>query len=209
MDILILIFEIIGTIAFAISGAITAMKKDMDLLGVLILSFTTALGGGVIRDVLLGINPPTTFTNPLYAFIALLTALIVFLPFTDKVVEKTKLPFEVILLVMDAIGLGIFTVLGVRTAYSTNPDSSIFLLVFLGALTGVGGGVLRDIITSDPPYIFVKHFYASAAIIGAIVCSVILRFSNDYLALICGTVIIIILRLCAAHFHWKLPKHKS
>ncbi len=209
MDILILIFEIIGTVAFAISGAMTAMKKDMDLLGVLILSFTTALGGGVIRDVLLGINPPCAFTNPIYAFIAILTALIAFLPFSDRIVKKTKLNFDVVLLIMDAIGLGIFTVLGVRTAYGTNPDSSIFLLVFLGALTGVGGGVLRDIITSDPPYIFVKHFYASAAIIGALVCSLILKFSEEYIAMIFSTVLIIILRLCAAHFHWKLPKHRN
>lgn len=209
MNVLILTFEIIGTIAFAISGAMTAIRKDMDLLGVMILSFTTALGGGVIRDVLLGITPPTTFLNPIYVLIAVLTAILVFLPLSDRIFKNPRINFDMILLIMDAIGLGIFTVLGVSVAHNQNSAYSVFLLVFLGVMTGVGGGVLRDIITSDLPYIFVRHFYASASIIGALVCSLLLKITEEYIAMICGATIIIILRLCAAHFHWKLPKHRN
>ncbi len=207
MNILILILEIIGTVAFAISGAMTAFKKEMDLLGVMILAFTTALGGGVIRDVLLGVTPPTTFTNPLYAVIAVATALVMFIPPIDKLIKKTILRFDVILLIMDTLGLGIFTVIGVETVYSINPDAPFFLTVFLGVMTGVGGGVLRDVLSGNTPYIFVKHFYATASIIGAVVCSLLMKFTDGYIAVIAGTVIIIILRLCAARFHWKLPKH--
>ena len=209
MDILILCFEIIGTVAFAISGAMTAIRKDMDLLGVMILSFTTALGGGVIRDVLLGITPPTTFTNPVYAVIAIITSILVFLPLSDRILKNPRINFDMILLIMDAIGLGIFTVLGVCVAYNQNSSYSIFLLIFLGVMTGVGGGVLRDVFTCSLPYIFVRHFYASASIIGAFICSVLLEVTEEYVAMICGALVIIVLRLCAAHFHWKLPKHKN
>ncbi len=207
MQILIFIFEIIGTVAFAISGAMTAFKKQMDLLGVAILAFTTALGGGVIRDILLGITPPTTFTNPIYAIIAVATALVMFIPAVDKLFKKTILRFDFILLIMDTLGLGVFTVVGVETVYTLSPDSPIFLMVFLGVMTGVGGGVLRDVLSGNTPYIFIKHFYATASIIGAVVCALLMKFTNDYLAVAAGTVIIIILRLCAARFHWKLPKH--
>ncbi len=208
MEVLILVFELIGTVAFAISGAITALKKEMDLLGVAILGCTTALGGGIIRDLLLGITPPANLTNFLYAAVAMGTAFVFFIPWVERQLRKSKLHFDQILLVMDAIGLGMFTALGVQTGYAHDPKGSLFLPVFLGVLTGVGGGVLRDMMAGDPPYIFVKHFYATASLIGAAVCVVLLRLEMETIGLIIGTVVVIILRLCAAYYRWKLPKHK-
>ncbi len=210
MSVLIVVLEIIGTVAFAVSGAMTAFKKDMDLLGVLILGFTTALGGGVIRDIMLGINPPSAFTNPLYAFVALGTAFIMFLPRSGRIFKKIHFPTEAILLIMDTLGLGVFTVLGAQTAYQIlGLKGNAFALIFFGVLTGVGGGVLRDTMAGNTPYIFVKHFYATASIFGVCTYVVLLNLTEEFVAILSGTAVIIVLRLCAAHFRWRLPKHKQ
>jgi len=113
-----LIFEIIGTISFAISGAVTALQKKMDIFGVVILGLTTAVGGGVIRDLILGQTPPATFRNPLYALVAVATAVVVFFPAVRRLFGRHHRSYELVLLVMDSLGLGVFTVVGIRTAYA-------------------------------------------------------------------------------------------
>lgn len=208
MSNIIIALEIIGTVAFAASGAMTAIKKNMDIFGVIILGLTTSIGGGAIRDIILGITPPTTFKHPLYAFVAIIVSIIVFLPFCVNRIKKSHKKFDVFLLLMDSVGLGVFTVSGIQTAYSVNTDNSAFLLIFVGVITGVGGGVLRDIMAGDTPYIFVKHFYATASFIGAIIC-VLLWNKNSTLAVTLGAAVIIILRLLAAKFRWKLPKYRE
>lgn len=197
METLVIILEIVGTVAFAISGVIAAMQKKMDIFGIMILGLTTAVGGGILRDLLLNITPPAVFTDPLYAVTAIVTALVMFIPHVAKYVSKA----EKRLLVMDSIGLSVFTVLGVHTGMSTdNP----YLAVFVGVLTGVGGGVLRDLFTGERPYIFVKHFYACASIIGAIVAAAL--WSVDvFVAMSVGAIVIFALRICAAIFRWSLP----
>ncbi len=206
MENFIFVLEILGTIAFAISGAVVAMKKEMDLFGVMILGFTTAVGGGIIRDIILGLHPPTAFVNYVYAAVAIITSLIAFLVALIKPLKNSHL--DILLLLMDALGLGVFTVVGVQTAYVTNPEFSGFLLVFLGVLTGVGGGVLRDIMAGTVPYIFVKHFYATASLLGALLTVLLLKIDESF-ALATGVVIILLLRICAAKFCWKLPKCKN
>ena len=197
MEKLVIILEIVGTVAFAISGVIAAMQKKMDIFGIMILGLTTAVGGGILRDLLLNITPPAVFTDPLYAITAIVTALVMFIPHVAKYVSKA----EKRLLVMDSIGLSVFTVLGVHTGMSTgNP----YLAVFVGVLTGVGGGVIRDLFTGERPYIFVKHFYACASIIGAIVAAAL--WSVDvFVAMSVGAIVIFALRICAAIFRWSLP----
>ena len=147
-DTLILIFELIGTVAFSVSGALTGIKKKMDILGVIILGLTTAVGGGVIRDLILGNTPPNTFRNPVYAVVAIATAIIVFLPPVYRMLFKSQRLYDLIMLWMDALGLGIFTVVGIQVAH-TMGDSigthSAFLMIFVGVVTGVGGGVIRDL----------------------------------------------------------------
>ena len=204
-EMIFLFFEILGTIAFAISGALTALKQRMDMLGVCVLGCVTAIGGGIIRDVILGITPPKTFEHPIYVTIAIITSLICFLPAVQKALQERSLLETRLLILMDSIGLGVFTVVGIQTAQNLSDTNSIFLLVFVGVITGVGGGVLRDIMAGEKPQIFYKHFYATASIIGALACSILWNYIDITLNLCVSTAIIIILRLFAARFRWSLP----
>jgi len=205
-SLLILLFELMGTVAFAWSGAMVAIQKKMDLLGVILLGLTTATGGGVIRDLLLGDTPPHMFRNPLYAILAVATAVVVFLPAVRRFFFKKQHLHEIFLLIMDSVGLGIFTTAGIRTAVASTDSFNVFLLLFVGVLTGVGGGVLRDILAGDRPYIFVKHFYATAAIIGALVCLALWHLLGETPSMFIGSAVIIVLRLLAARYHWNLPR---
>lgn len=203
-----LIFEIIGTIAFAASGAIIALNKKMDIFGVIILGLVTAVGGGVLRDVILGFTPPNMFRNPVYAIVAAVASVLLFSSKIRNAIFKKQKVYDFCLLVMDSIGLGIFTVVGIMVAQNriiNNP----FFLVFLGVITGIGGGVMRDVMAGNTPYIFVKHFYATASIIGAIVTVALWGYIGATFSMVIGAVLIVVLRLLAAHFHWSLPKPKD
>ena len=191
MDILIFAFEIIGTVAFSVSGAMTGLKKNMDIFGVMILGVVTAIGGGVTRDLILGITP--------------VTAIITFLPAIRRLLTSNQHVHDFVLLILDSLGLGVFTVVGIQTAYSVSTGRGAFLVVFVGVITGVGGGVLRDVLAGEKPYIFVKHIYACASIAGAVACVIIWRF-NSTAAVIAGAAIVFVIRLLAAHFRWSLPK---
>lgn len=201
-----MLFEIIGTVAFSVSGAMVGISKKMDIFGVVILGLTTAVGGGVIRDIVLGINPPVILTNPVYAVIACATAIVVFLPSVRNLLKENPVYYEKALLIMDSVGLGIFTTVGIQNAYNIAGEHSIFLLTFVGVVTGVGGGLMRDILAGDRPYIFVKHFYACASIIGAVLCSMMWMVLGQTVSMMTGTVVIIVLRFCAAKFRWSLPR---
>ena len=203
MDTVLLAFEIIGTAAFAVSGAFTAVRRDMDVFGVMILGLTTAVGGGVIRDLILGLTPPRTFQHPIYAAISLAAAVVVFLIARRGWTEKSSGPYAVAMLVMDSLGLGAFTVSGMGAALDAGQDG-VFLLVFVGVVTGVGGGVLRDIMSGETPLIFRKHVYASASILGALLCAALLGV-NETLALTLGMAATVVIRLLAAAFRWNLP----
>lgn len=204
-EILLLAFEIAGTVAFAVSGALLGLEKRMDILGISILGLTTAVGGGVIRDIILGITPPITFRNPLYAAIAIGVSVLVFVIVRKRSLFKGRF-YEITMLIMDSTGLGVFTVIGINTAFVRDDSYGIFLLVFVGVMTGVGGGILRDVMAGDRPYIFVKHFYASASIIGALVCVAVWDVLGSITSMFVGTAVVIVLRLCAARFRWSLPK---
>lgn len=203
-----LIFEIIGTIAFAASGAIIALNKKMDILGVITLGLTTAVGGGVLRDVILGFTPPNMFRNPVYAIVAAVVSVLLFSSKIRNLVFKQRKVYDLCLLVMDSIGLGIFTVVGISVAHDRIVNNPLFL-VFLGVITGIGGGVMRDIMAGQTPYIFVKHFYATASIIGAVATVILWVFVGETWSMVIGAVLIIVLRLLAAHFRWSLPKPKD
>ncbi len=205
-NIIMFVLEIIGTIAFAVSGALLAVSKKMDVFGVITLGVVTAVGGGVIRDLVLGHTPPVTFRNPVYALVAIAVSVIIFIPAVRKLIHKKPHTYELIMLIMDGVGLGIFTVVGIQNAYVANEEHNYFLLIFVGMITGIGGGVIRDILAGNTPYIFVKHFYASASLIGAVICILLWEFVGEYVALAGGTTIIIILRFLAARYHWSLPK---
>lgn len=202
-----LVSELIGTVAFSISGAIAGIKKEMDIFGVITLGLTTACGGGCIRDIILGITPPAVFQNPLFAAVSVLTSIIVFVIVSvrDFKTQKHRV-YDFIMLLTDSVGLGIFSVIGVQTAYNAGYGDNIFLLTFVGMVTGAGGGVLRDIFSQEKPYIFVKHFYACASAIGSLICIILWKWSGGWRAMLLGAVTVVVLRLLAAYFHWKLPK---
>lgn len=202
---LLLTFELLGTAAFAVSGALIGISKKMDVFGVAILGLVTAVGGGVTRDLILGNTPPETFKNPVYGLVALAVSVIVFIPFFRNALVKNQRAFDRILLIMDSLGLAVFTVVGIETAYSI-VGFNIYLLLFVGVVTGVGGGVLRDIMAGNTPYIFVKHFYATASLIGSAVTIALWNFLGVVYSMVIGASVVFLLRLCAAKFHWKLPK---
>lgn len=204
MNMVAFVIEMIGTVAFAVSGALVAIGKKMDILGVCVLGVTTAVGGGIIRDIILGNTPPQAFATPVYIVAAIVVSALVFLPGIRKLIHNERARFDRMLLVMDSLGLSIFTVVGIEVAYHTSDN--VFLLVFVGALTGVGGGVLRDTLAGQMPYILVKHFYCMAAIIGAVLTVILWKPLGSSAAMFVGAAAIFVLRIMAAHYHWKLPR---
>lgn len=148
---LFLIFEILGTVAFAVSGALVGISKKMDIFGIIVLAVSVAVGGGIIRDLILGSVPPSAFVNPSYALLAAVCAVVFCIPAVQRTLAKHKAFSDRVFLVMDTLGLASFAVVGVQTAYSLYPDASFFLPAFSGVVTGVGGRVIRDVFAGEVP----------------------------------------------------------
>lgn len=201
--------EAAGTIAFASSGAMVAIEKNLDLLGIIVLGVITAVGGGMIRDITIGNIPPSLFRNPVYVWMSLITVLLLFLVirFHPRIMEgRYRSTYEKVMNIFDAVGLGAFTVVGINTAIEAGYGGYRFLAAFLGVVTGVGGGMLRDIMANQTPYVLRKHFYACASIIGA-VCYIFLRelIPGNSAMLLCAFIVVII-RLLATRYRWNLPR---
>lgn len=206
MEHFVAVLELAGTVAFAASGALTAMKKKMDLLGILVLAVITAVGGGILRDLILGVTPPLAFRDPRNVLVAVGTALLLFLPFLRHRLMHNQRRFDAAMLLLDSLGLGVFTVMGIWNALQFDPDRSTFLLVLVGVLTGVGGGVVRDVLAGDTPYIFVKHIYACASLAGAVSMVLLRGVLPIYAAMLLSAVLVFVIRLLSAHFRWNLPR---
>lgn len=206
MELFVLVLELLGTAAFAVSGALLATRKRMDIFGVCIMGLVAACGGGVLRDMLLGRLPPAMFRSPVYALVAVASAAAVFPRAVRRLLIRRERLYELTMLLADAVGLGIFTAVGVTAAVQDGYGDSFFFSVFLGVITGVGGGVLRDMLAGDRPYIFVKHIYACASLAGAMLCAGLWKALGQMTATLvcCGSVLII--RVMAARYHWSLPK---
>ena len=201
MDKIRLILETIGTIAFAVSGASVGIDHKMDLFGVCALGMTTAVGGGIVRDIILGIVPPMAFEDPFYVLLSIAVSFLLFI--IRKKLDLDKFGDSTAMLVCDTVGLAVFTIVGIASAFRISDNS--FMAVFVGVVTGVGGGVMRDIAAQQMPYIFRKHVYATASLAGAILCVAMWQV-NQLAASIAGSGAIVALRLLAAHFRWSLPK---
>lgn len=210
LDLLVFILDIIGTVAFAVSGAITGTRREMDIFGVSVLGIITAVGGGVIRDLTLGVTPPQTFQHPVYTLVAIAVSVVIFLPGVRRFCARHSREYDLIMLLMDSLGLGLFTVLGVQYARKYVPDASLFLMAFEGVITGVGGGVIRDVLAGLTPYILKKHFYACASIIGALVCGLLSRTQAGMaMAMAAGAAVVVLLRLLAAKYYISLPRART
>ncbi|MBR3340132.1 MAG: trimeric intracellular cation channel family protein [Clostridiales bacterium] len=212
-ELFILITDIIGTVAFAVSGAIAGIRKKMDIFGVNILALLTATGGGIIRDLVTGTTPPTAFKNPFFVIIAAIAANITFIfvywkhKHNKDFSEKTKSVYDKLFFWFDTVGLAAFTADGVHTGLLGQYSDNAFLVVFLGVVTGVGGGVLRDVLSLEMPVIFVKHIYACASIIGAATVYIVYICTDSAeAAMLSGFFFVCVIRFCAAHYGWNLPK---
>ena len=207
MDFVFFIFEIVGVIAFSLSGALTAMKKDMDVFGACVLGMTTAIGGGIIRDLILGVNPPASFIDPTHAIIGFLLPSVLYVPAIQKffTLGKNKV-YDVFMLTADSVGLGVFTVIGVNACYGVIEMPNFFTAVFLGVITGIGGGIIRDVMSLNLPKVFVKHFYACASILGALASFLTRFWLGSIFSSVLGIIIVVALRFLAYFMHWKLPK---
>lgn len=196
---LLYLLDLIGTIAFAASGAWAGVRRGMDLFGVLVLGMVTAIGGGTLRDLLLGDLPPFCLRNEIYLWLPIIVALLVFL--SHRFLPKIEQP----LLYLDAIGLGTFVVIGTgkALAFQAGPLGA----VLMGVMTGTAGGVLRDVLSNEVPLIMRREIYASACLIGGILLVLLQQLSvPNELALLIAAASVIILRILAIHFNWSLPK---
>lgn len=203
---MVFLFELIGTTAFAISGAVVGIRKKMDLFGVAILAMTTAVGGGILRDIILNTTPPSAFREPVFTLTSIGVGITAFVTVRYHIPLRRKAFCDALLHAMDSIGLGLFTVIGVEAAFVHVQDSNIYLAVFVGVVTGVGGGVMRDILSCSTPYILMKHFYACASLVGAVVCAALWFRIGSISSMLIGAVIVVFLRNMAAHYRWSLPK---
>lgn len=202
------VLEAVGTVAFAVSGATVALQRRLDVFGVMLLGLTTALGGGCIRDLLLGRTPPVMFSQPLYAIVAIATSLIVFL-----LAWYWRIGFfgHMVLIdrvnnIFDALGRGVFTVIGVRAGVAAGYGENAFLCVFLGLLTGVGGGVLRDMMSREIPMVLCRRVYAIASIIGGAAYFLLRTPLQESTAALTGVILVFAIRMLATHYRWSLPR---
>jgi len=188
--------------AFAVTGAFKAIEHKTDVVGILLLATITGVAGGTIRDVVMG-QFPNSLSDPAYVIITVLSGLSIFFLYSH--LKKHWNLF----LKFDAIGLGVFTIIGATFAY--NLVGLNFLAIMLGGmLTAVGGGILRDVFVTQVPIVFVKEFYISASFIGITVFYLTLYFGGElYSATILGITLTTTLRLIAMKFNWNLPKAKG
>lgn len=206
MDDVMFILELIGAAAFAVSGAMVGIEKKADVFGVLFLAITTALGGGVIRDLLIGRIPPVMFTSYYYLLISAAVALAVFI---DAYLRREKYKkhldkLDAVNNIFDAIGLAVFTISGMNAAIPVSDN--VILVLFVGMCTGVGGGMLRDIMTNTMPKVLRKRVYAVASLLGGgLYYAMLAAGVNQLVSIGCGMLLIFALRLFATIYKWNLP----
>jgi len=201
-DVFIYVLDLFGTMAFAITGAFKAIETKSDVVGILILATLTGVAGGTIRDVVLG-QFPNSISDPAYVVVTVISGIIVFFLYT-RIKKHWNL-----FLKFDAIGLGIFAIIGATFAYSL-VGLNFLAIILSGMLTSVGGGILRDVFVNQIPLVFVKEFYASASFIGIAIFYLILYFGGGlYFATISGVVVTTGLRLVAMKYNWSLPRVKG
>lgn len=202
------LLDLIGVAAFAVSGAMVAIRRQADLFGVLFLALITALGGGIVRDMLLGLHPPRMFTDYEYIALAAACALAVFLAarLGKEKYRAKEARVDAVDNVFDAIGLAAFTVSGANVAIGRYGLENPVLIVAMGMTTGFGGGMLRDVLTNAMPMVLCRHVYAVASLAGAVLYVALLRQGvNELLCDGAGMLTIFALRMLATRYKWNLP----
>ena len=208
LDTVHLIAELIGIVAFAVSGAMLAAEKNLDIFGIIVLGVVTAFGGGVIRDLLLGITPPAMFNSQPEFWAAVLSSVLVFLVYryADKLNTEGTANYRAAVNFFDAVGLGVFSITGVQAAINCGNAGNPLFAISLGVITGIGGGMLRDILNGDIPSVLRKNIYALAAILGA--ASYYMMIISGYPeipAVILSFCLTFGIRMAATCLGWHLP----
>ena len=201
--------EIVGTIAFSISGALVAIGAGLDIFGVLFIGAVTAFGGGILRDLLVGINPPASFSNLSIWIISMAVSTTVFVIayIRRKNFNMIRERIEHINNYFDAVGLAVFSVMGSEVAFLTGFSRNPFIVIVLGMITGIGGGIFRDIMTDTTPYVFKKHIYALASIAGSAIYYILRRYTgNVTVATALPAFLVVLIRVLASRYRWSLPK---
>lgn len=193
------LMELIGTVAFAAAGALVAIDKELDYYGIAIFAVITAVGGGIVRDVMINVPVPVSLANPLYIIISLVTTAIV-IAFYKKIVK-----YQNVVMFCDAIGLAAFTAIGAEVALVNNVYMP-FVVITLAVLTGTGGGVIRDAMCGDVPYVFRKEVYAVASILGAIIFMIIYPYFGKHVAVYTSFGVTLATRLISMKFNLHLKK---
>jgi uncharacterized membrane protein YeiH len=199
-DFLVAIISYLGVIAGAVSGVITARRKDMDLVGACSVAFITALGGGTLRDMLLGRTPVFWVQESGYALVALLLALLTF--YSTRLLRLTSKS----ILIPDALGLGMFSILGAE--YALQSGTSMFVASLMGVITGVFGGVMRDVICNEIPVVFGRtaNLYATCSFAGAWVYLLLIHFNFTLgFASFAGIMVAVVMRILAVIYNLRLP----
>ena len=203
VPLLIQVLDLFGTMTFAVTGAFKAIEHKSDVVGIIILATMTGVAGGVLRDLIFGRIPPVAIVNPLYIVITVATGIAMF--FLYRSLKKHWNLF----LKFDAIGLGVFTIIGATFAYNLF-GLNFLAMAFAGVLTAVGGGILRDVFVNEMPIVFVKELYASASFIGVVIFFGLLAIGLDLnIAAIPSIVAATSLRLLAMKYNWNLPLPKT
>lgn len=194
--------DILGTFAFAISGALVASDQKLDLFGVAIIAFVTAVGGGMLRDILINAHPINWIGDLNYLYTILSAVILTFL-FKSKILPLSKTMF-----LFDTVGLGVFTLLGLKKGLSFDLHPIVALI--MGMISAVFGGVLRDVLTNKIPLIFEKEIYASACLAGGVSYLILNNFKvPENIIFIISASVIVIIRVVAVRFHLQLPKIKD
>jgi len=189
----------LGTIAFAVTGASKAIAHKADIFGILVLATVVGVAGGIIRDVIFG-RFPTSFSDPIYVSITVITGIVMF--FLYSYFKKRMNVW----LVFDAIGLGVFSIIGASIAYQI-VGLNFLPMLFGGIITAIGGGILRDVFVREIPIVFIKEVYAVASLIGIVIFYLILFYGGDMqVASIIGIIAATGTRLLAMKYNWNLPK---
>jgi uncharacterized membrane protein YeiH len=199
-DILLTTVDLTGTYLFAVEGAMAAIHGKLDLLGMVVLAFVTAVGGGIVRDLLLGAVPPGAVRDPSYAALALIGAATAF--FFHQFVQEIP---AMLMLTLDAAGLALFSLSGAGKAleYEIHP----LMAIVMGGITGVGGGTIRDLLLAEVPTVLRADVYATAALLGAAVLVIGLKLNLPRVAVgLAGGLTCFLLRMAAILLHWNLPK---
>ena len=195
--------ELFGTGAFAFTGSLAAIRHKCDLIGIIILAILTGNAGGTIRDMIMGISPPSTLSNPAYIVVSIAVAIFVFLAF------KSLGNKEKIFVIFDGIGLGVFTVTGASVAYAL-VGPNLLVIVVCSSLTSIAGGIIRDIAVNEMPLVFTREIYGLANFIGAILYWLLIYLHVDQVAVTTLCIILVtMLRLVSYALNWNLPTAKS